>query len=312
MHSVDGFDPPTPSRPGSSTSGRRWSRAPRRRPVSASISTRRELARRSRSCWPCPRPDSSAGGSSRRHRHVREASRWPGCEPSTSITSRPSARFLPAIYLAFNLERKTPSLDFGRCRTGDHPRERSLRGERQRLGMSSVTTWTRLEPLPRSARLHLGTPGRDRGSALAARSATAVRRAPRRRRGIAGAGAAHSSERPDLSLPRGGAGSRRRRGRSRPRRLSSSARSARRAGACPGLARRRRVEGRGRPALPAPPPEASSRATRRAAYVTHYAIADSDLVGDDADTSALRRGAVGRAPDGRRLHADLRRAREPP
>jgi hypothetical protein len=44
-------------------------------------------------------------------------------------------------------------------------------------------------------------------------------------------------------------------------------------------------------------------------YIAHYAFAENELVGDDLDTGALRRGAVGRVPDGSRLFADLRRAR---
>jgi hypothetical protein len=40
-------------------------------------------------------------------------------------------------------------------------------------------------------------------------------------------------------------------------------------------------------------------------YVTAYALVDADLSGDDPDTVRLRRRAVGRVPDARRLAADL-------
>lgn len=42
-----------------------------------------------------------------------------------------------------------------------------------------------------------------------------------------------------------------------------------------------------------------------AEYVTRYAIRAQDVEGDDETTARLRRRAVGRVPDGRRLHADL-------
>ncbi len=47
----------------------------------------------------------------------------------------------------------------------------------------------------------------------------------------------------------------------------------------------------------------------RARYVTHYGIRNQDIAGDDPDTVALRRGAVGRVPDGYRLAEDLRQAK---
>jgi hypothetical protein len=47
----------------------------------------------------------------------------------------------------------------------------------------------------------------------------------------------------------------------------------------------------------------------RAKYVSEYAMGVDDLVGDDADANALRRAAVGRVPDGSRLFRDLRQAR---
>ena len=46
-----------------------------------------------------------------------------------------------------------------------------------------------------------------------------------------------------------------------------------------------------------------------ASYVAQYALVAEDLPGDDPATGALRRRAVGRVPDGRRLHADLVAAR---
>ena len=42
-----------------------------------------------------------------------------------------------------------------------------------------------------------------------------------------------------------------------------------------------------------------------AAYVARYALREKDLPGDDPDTVRLRRRAVGRVPDARRLAADL-------
>ncbi len=42
-----------------------------------------------------------------------------------------------------------------------------------------------------------------------------------------------------------------------------------------------------------------------AAYVARYALREKDLPGDDPDTERLRRRAVGRVPDARRLAADL-------
>jgi hypothetical protein len=50
-------------------------------------------------------------------------------------------------------------------------------------------------------------------------------------------------------------------------------------------------------------------AGRRGAYVRHYAFREADLPGDDPAAVALRRRAVGRVPNGRRLHADLEAAR---
>jgi hypothetical protein len=47
----------------------------------------------------------------------------------------------------------------------------------------------------------------------------------------------------------------------------------------------------------------------RPSYVSHYGIRNQDIAGDDPDTNALRRGAVGRVPDGYRLSVDLFRAR---
>jgi hypothetical protein len=51
-----------------------------------------------------------------------------------------------------------------------------------------------------------------------------------------------------------------------------------------------------------------AEASRRA-YVTHYALTAADLPGDDPATVTLRRRAGGRIPDGRRLHDDLDAAR---
>ena len=46
-------------------------------------------------------------------------------------------------------------------------------------------------------------------------------------------------------------------------------------------------------------------------YVTHYAMLPDNIEGDDEATVLLRRRAVGRVPDGRRLYADLASARGP-
>ena len=50
-------------------------------------------------------------------------------------------------------------------------------------------------------------------------------------------------------------------------------------------------------------------AARRKAYIAAYALTNDDLPGDDPATAALRRRAVGRVPDGRRVHADFVTAR---
>jgi hypothetical protein len=174
--------------------------------------------------------------------------------------------------------------------------------------MSSVTTWTRLEPLPRSAdfttglRGELADPlwllarqrqfgelrGEDAGSPVQAQLTAQSARISRYHPGEPGANAAEiASDHTDSSIP-----------------LET-------------LVEREPVwslPGAGRLKV-----EAGLHFLRllrkhragnlQARYVTHYAIEGSDLVGDDVDTSALRRGAVERAPDGSRLFGDLRRAR---
>jgi hypothetical protein len=45
--------------------------------------------------------------------------------------------------------------------------------------------------------------------------------------------------------------------------------------------------------------------SRVGAYITRYAIRPEDIEGEDEATARLRRRAVGRVPDGRRIHADL-------
>jgi hypothetical protein len=174
--------------------------------------------------------------------------------------------------------------------------------------VSSVTTWTRLEPLPRSRdfttglRNEIADPlwlltrqrqfgelrGEDSGSPIQSQLTAQIARISRYHPGDPGADAANvASDYTDSSLPLEtlverepvwslpGAG-----------RLKVEA----------GLhflrlLRKHRV------------------ANVQARYVTLYAIGVNDLVGDDADTGALRRASVGRVPDGSRIFDDLRRAR---
>jgi hypothetical protein len=174
--------------------------------------------------------------------------------------------------------------------------------------MSSITTWTRLEPLPRSAdftsglRAEIADPlwllarqrqfgelrGEDAGSPVQAQLTIQSARISRYHPGEPGANAAEvASDYTDSSFP-----------------LET-------------LVEREPVwssSGAGRLKVEAGLHFLRLLRKHRAGnlevtYVTNYAITENDLVGDDADTSALRRGAVGRAPDGSRLFGDLRRAR---
>ena len=67
---------------------------------------------------------------------------------------------------------------------------------------------------------------------------------------------------------------------------------------------RRRPRRQRRAALPPTAPLPAGRG-QVAAYVARYALREEDLPGDDPDTVRLRRRAVGRVPDARRLAADL-------
>lgn len=174
--------------------------------------------------------------------------------------------------------------------------------------MSSVTTWTRLEPLPRSADFTTGLRGEiadplwllarqrqfgefrgeDAGSPVQAQLTAESARISRYHPGELRADAAEvASDHTDSSIP-----------------LET-------------LVEREPVwslPGAGRLKVEAGLHFLRLLRKHRAGnlqgkYVTHYAIADGDLVGDDADTNALRRSAVGRAPDGSRLFRDLRQAR---
>jgi hypothetical protein len=174
--------------------------------------------------------------------------------------------------------------------------------------VSSVTTWTRLEPLPRSADLTSGLRneiadplwllvrqrqfgelrGEDSGSPVQAQLTAQSARISRYHPGELGANATEvASDHTDSSFP------------------------------LEPLVEREPVwalPGAGRLKINAGLHFLRLLRKHRAGnlhgkYVTHYGIAADDLVGEDADTSALRRGAVGRAPDGSRLFRDLRRAR---
>ncbi len=175
--------------------------------------------------------------------------------------------------------------------------------------MSSITTWNRLEPLPSGDAIEAGLRaeiadplwllarqrqfgefrGEDCGSPVAARFELSSARLSRYHAGAPGPdAAARAIDYDDASLPLEALAER--------EALSDA----------PGggglahmaglhflrLLKRHRVA-----------------AAARRAYVAHYALAAADLPGDDPATVALRRRAVGRVPDGRRLHATLEAAR---
>ena len=174
--------------------------------------------------------------------------------------------------------------------------------------MSSITTWNRLEPLPASddlehgLRVEIADPlwllarqrqfgefrGEDAGSPIRSRLEVQSARLSRYHPGPAGSDAAdHAVDYDDASLPLEVLAEREPlRGRRGDGGLAFEA----------GLhflrlLRKHRAAG------------------RRGAYVRHYAFRAADLPGDDPVTVALRRRAVGRVPDGHRLHADFEAAR---
>lgn len=174
--------------------------------------------------------------------------------------------------------------------------------------MSSITTWTRLEPLPKSSdllaglRAEIADPlwliarqrqfgelrGENAGYPIQAQLIAETARISRYHPGLPGANAAQVAfdhtdsslpletiveQEPVWSLPGDGR-----------LRVDAGLHFLR-------ILRRHRAGG------------------LKARYVTHYAIRDQDIVGDDIDADELRRGAVGRVPDGYRLGQDLRQER---
>lgn len=174
--------------------------------------------------------------------------------------------------------------------------------------MSSLTTWQRLEPLPRSADLRPGLRaeiadplwllarqrqfgelrGEDAGSPIEARFEAVSGRTSRVHHGIPGTGAdAAAFDHDDRTLPL---------------EVVVESEPIRSSAAGGGLA----VEA----GLHFLRLLRAHRATARLGlFVDHYALAEADLPGDDADAARLRRRAVDRVPDGRRIHADLVAAR---
>jgi hypothetical protein len=174
--------------------------------------------------------------------------------------------------------------------------------------VSSITTWHRLEPLPASnalddgLRAEIADPlwllarqrqfgefrGEDAGSPIQARVAIESARISRYHAGAPGGGAAaRAVDYDDSSLP-----------------LEALVESEPVRGA-PGGGGMAIVAGLHFLRLM----RKHNAAGRRTAYLTHYALAAGDLPGDDPAAAALRRRAIGRAVDGRRLHADLLAAR---
>lgn len=174
--------------------------------------------------------------------------------------------------------------------------------------MSSVTTWNRLEPLPKSGdmrpglRAEIADPlwliarqrqfgelrGEDAGSPIQARLATHSARISRYRPGRLGPNPTHeASDLDDTLLPlevlveRQAVWDQRGSGRLR---ADAGLQFVR-------LLRKHKAAG------------------KRGLYIRHYAFSNEDLDGGDEDTEALRRQVVGRVIDGRALYADLKLAR---
>jgi hypothetical protein len=174
--------------------------------------------------------------------------------------------------------------------------------------MSSVTTWTRLEPLPRASdllpglRAEIADPlwllarqrqfgefaGEDAGSPIESRLTAECGRISRFHAGLPGGTASGvASDHTDADLPL-------------ETRVEQEA-----VGSQPGAGGLRVQAGLQFLRL---------LRTQRAAhlvtrYISHYAFKEEDLPGVDLDTSALRRAAVGRVPDGRKVFQDLVQAR---
>lgn len=174
--------------------------------------------------------------------------------------------------------------------------------------MSSVTTWNRLEPLPKSGDMRSGLRAEiadplwfiarqrqfgelraeDAGSPIQARLATQSARISRYRPGPLGPNPADdASDHDDTRLPlellveRQSVWDQRGAGRLR---ADAGLHFVR-------LLRKHKAAG------------------KRGLYVRQYAFAADDLDGEDEDTEALRRQVVARVIDGRALYADLKRAR---
>ena len=169
---------------------------------------------------------------------------------------------------------------------------------------TSITTWQRLEPVPRSGDLRAGLRAADGGPVVVPGQAAAVRRAPRRGRRLPRRGHALGDDGTAVTVaPRHTRGRRCRRVRGpRPElgpsggRGGARARVRHRARRWPRRQRRTALP----PAAPLPAGRRPGRAVPRP-----LRAAREDLPGDDPDTVRLRRRAVGRVPDARRLAADL-------
>lgn len=174
--------------------------------------------------------------------------------------------------------------------------------------MASITTWNRLEPLPKTHNLRSGLRaeiadplwlitrqrqfgelrGEDAGSPIQAKLRTEAARIARYRPGALGPNpASDTSDHDDTALP-----------------LET-------------LVERQSVwdePGSGRLRVDAGLHfvrllRKHQAATKRGPYVKQYGFKESDLVGEDRETKALRRAVVDRVIDGRALYEDLRRAR---
>ena len=126
----------SPSAGCSSTSGPRWSRAAPRRPASRSATTRPTRWRRRRSCWRCRRCRASRGRSAASTGCCSRRSTSPTCAPSDPTSLGDVGHYLPATFLAFNVDGDAVSTDLNLL-TAD-----LAEGAR----MPSITTWSRLEP----------------------------------------------------------------------------------------------------------------------------------------------------------------------
>lgn len=170
--------------------------------------------------------------------------------------------------------------------------------------MSSITTWQRLEPLPRTDDLRVGLRaeiadplwmlarqrqfgelrGEDAGSPVVASLELNVGRISRLHRGAPGTGAAAAATDHDDAAA--------------PLETLVEREPVRGAGVDGGL-----IVSAGLHLLRLLRFHKASAAARL--YLDHYRLRAEDLPGDDDDAGRLRRRAVGRAPDARRVAADL-------